>query len=83
MRMIVALVSLVALAGCAAQAEGGCGSLGVVDYDQAFQEKLATELEVAGPNAAWPDAIADYRALRSDVKACQEKEQEKSRVKLW
>jgi hypothetical protein len=85
MRTVVALAclgALAALAGCAAVSDE-CGTLGVADYDHAFQEKLAQELALAGPNAVWPDAISDYRALRDDVKACQQKEKDRPRVKLW
>lgn len=83
MRILVLLVCAAALSSCAADTLGGCESLGVSDYDPAFQEKLAQELALAGPNAAWPAAISDYRALRDDVKTCQQREKDRPRVKLW
>lgn len=73
MRIIWACAAVLALAGCAATHDG-CGSIGLADYDDAFQSKLAQEIAIAGPNAAWPDAVADYRSLRESVRTCQEKE---------
>lgn len=82
MRTVVAIACLSALAGCAAQG-GGCAAIGLVDYDQTYQTALAKELTQADPQAEWPNAVADYRALRESVRDCQEKEASRPGLKLW
>jgi len=32
---------------------------------------LLTELDVAPPAAAWPNLVADYVALRDEMRACK------------
>jgi len=58
------------LAGCAATT-GSCELLALKSYDRATEQKILSELEAAPANAAWPGLLADYVALRDEVKACK------------
>jgi hypothetical protein len=41
------------------------------EYDRAFMERLADEMEQAATNSAMVQAIIDYRMLRDIVRACR------------
>lgn len=43
----------------------------LVEYDQAFADKLVAELELLPENAALISAMADYLVLRDQVRRCQ------------
>lgn len=70
MRSMLPLVILASLlTGCGAV--GNCSALPMPDYDPAFKERLADELDTAPAGAAWPVAVVDYVQLRDAVRACQ------------
>lgn len=72
--MRTAIVCIVlALVGCASHApEIDCTTVHVVDYSSDFEQKLVAELKAAPAAAAWPSAIADYRAMRHALQVCQD-----------
>jgi hypothetical protein len=43
-----------------------------VDYSPDFEQRLVGELKVAPAAAAWPSAIADYRAMRHALQTCKD-----------
>lgn len=75
---LVLILPLALLAGCAATQprvqNEGCEAIAVKVYAPDFELKLADELGTAANKAMWPHAIADYRELRHDVRACQHKD---------
>ncbi len=67
---IFALVAFsVAFAGCTPTVKVSCPPLR--EYDRAFMERLADEMEQAATNSAMVQAIIDYRMLRDIVRACR------------
>lgn len=56
-------------AGCGSPKPGPCPPL--KPYTQAENEKLAEELESLPDEAVTIDIIADYMALRDQLRACQ------------
>ena len=40
------------------------------EYSREFQSRLADEIEKAPENAAFPDALGDYFALRAQISRC-------------
>jgi hypothetical protein len=74
MRMAIVCVALI-MAGCSTPPpapEIDCSKVHVVDYPADFEQKIVDEIKAAPPAAAWPSAIADYRAMRLALAACQE-----------
>ena len=65
--MLVAILFL--NVGCSSPNPGPCPPLKV--YTQAENEQLAAELESLPPGAFTIGVIADYVALRDQVRACQ------------
>jgi hypothetical protein len=61
------LLGLLAVAGCASTSTVWCPPLRA--YDDAFEHRLADELEAAPAAAAWPAAILDYVTLRDQIGA--------------
>ena len=59
-------------AGCATGAgSDACDLIPLRVYDAGFNQRLAGEVETADAGAAWPEAVADYIALRDAVRACR------------
>jgi len=72
-RTAIICISLTALVGCASRGpEIDCSTIHVVDYSPDFEQRLVGELKVAPAAAAWPSAIADYRAMRHALQACKD-----------
>ena len=57
------------LSGCAAA--GSCELVALKSYDRATEQMLLTELDAAPSSATWPNLLADYVALRDEVRACK------------
>lgn len=62
-------IALILLAGCAAPLVSACPPVPV--YDQAFQTRLADELDALPPGSALGAAIIDYKRLRDVLRACR------------
>lgn len=60
-------------AACQSIPAGSCSLLPLKSYTQEYSDKLAGEIEAAPEAVVWPEAVADYRALRKVVEACRGK----------
>lgn len=65
------LLAMICLSGCATPGFNGCALLPLKTYDKPFNERLADEVGRASVDAAWPQAVTDYVALRDAVRACK------------
>jgi hypothetical protein len=63
------VLALCVAAGCSGPTPGPCPPLRL--YTQAENERLAAELERLPDDAITVDVVADYMALRDQLKACQ------------
>jgi hypothetical protein len=72
---IAILCAVLAVIGCASH-DGGpeidCSTIHIVTYPSDFEDKLVAELKAAPATSVWPSAIADYRATRHALLACQQ-----------
>ena len=67
-RLWSVLTSLVFLTGCAT---GNFDCPPLKTYSQEFLSKVADELAPMPPDAATPEAMADYSVLREQIRQCR------------
>lgn len=68
--MRLALIAILAfLTACTRTVVVGCPP--IVEYDKAFNERLADELEALPEGSATIQAIEDYVRLRDQIRACK------------
>ena len=74
------LAATLCLAGCATGGSEGfsalsarnpCLSISLMDYDRAYQRRVADEVRMASPEAAWPRLLEDYGLVRAELRACR------------
>lgn len=66
---VIALAALASLLTACGGAVSSCPPL--VEYDQAFRDRLADELGKLPWESATVQAISDYAVLRDQVRACR------------
>ncbi len=70
MRGLWPLLLMSFLSACAAKGSE-CSLLTLREYPGIVSDRLADEIEAAPPGTVWPGVVADYVALRDEVRACR------------